>query len=85
MMIIFLPKQLTHTPAIARGFSLIDSQETYWKNGYCPYRIKKNGSNGSPNVIERVDQGATFYKKFFFGQGKTHLFFILTNVAENWA
>ena len=30
------------------------------------------GLTGSaPNVIERVDQGATFYKKFFFGQGKT--------------
>jgi len=68
-------QQLTHTPAIARGFSLIDSQETYWKNGYCPYRIKKNGLTGSTNVIERVDQGATFYKKFFFGQGKTKFFF----------
>jgi hypothetical protein len=61
----------THTPAIARGFSLIDCNDTYWKNGFCPYRIRKMGLTGSSaNLIERVDHGAVFYKKFFFGQGK---------------
>ena len=60
--------QLAHTPAIARGFSLIDCNESFWKTGYCPYRIRKSGN--STNVIERVDHGATFYKKFFFGQGQ---------------
>ena len=66
---------MTHTPTIARGFSLVDSTETYWKTGYCPYRIKKNGLTGSANLVERVDQGATFYKKFFFGQGNKTFYF----------
>ncbi|TRY78915.1 hypothetical protein TCAL_10580, partial [Tigriopus californicus] len=51
-----------HTPPLARGFSLLDSPETYWKNGFCPYR------RTSTNVIERIDHGATFFKTFFYGK-----------------
>ena len=52
-----------HTPALARGFSLFDSFETHWKNGLCPYR------KTDPDVIERTDEGAVFYKKFFYAKG----------------
>ncbi|QQP50143.1 Uncharacterized protein FKW44_011047, partial [Caligus rogercresseyi] len=42
-----------HTPAMARGFSLLDNEESsYWSNGYCPYR------KVPANIVERVDEGA---------------------------
>lgn len=56
-----------HTPNPARGFGLFnDSGDTFWRNGYCPYR-----KGGNSNTVERLDQGATFYKDYFYGQGKT--------------
>ena len=65
-----------HPPNASRGFGLFSCQDgndvntsgngTFWRNGYCPYR-KSNSSN----TVERLDQGATFYKKYFYGQGKT--------------
>ena len=69
---------LLHMPVAARGFSLLDTLDTYWKNGYCPYRIHRlTGSRGgnrnvvsTQNIIERVDEGALFYKNFFYGQGE---------------
>ena len=56
----------SHTPALARGFSLLDSVETHWRAGFCPYRKTR------ANVIERIDQGATFYKNFFYGKGRNN-------------
>jgi hypothetical protein len=57
-----------HTPTAARGFSILDTPDTFWKDGYCPYNIS---SVAGKNVIERTDDGSTFYKKHFYGQGKT--------------
>ena len=69
---------LLHMPSAARGFSVLDTLETRWKNGYCPYQNDGIGGQGTKpqhgvNVnytIERVDEGALFYKNFFYGQGK---------------
>ena len=58
-----------HTPNAARGFGLFnDNCDTFWRNGYCPYRY-----GGNSNIVERLDQGATFYKDYFYGQGKRPL------------
>ena len=69
---------LLHMPSAARGFSLLDTPETRWKNGYCPYKNYGVAGQGTKNphdvgikyTIERVDEGALFYKNFFYGQGK---------------
>lgn len=69
---------LLHIPSAARGFSLLDTAETRWKNGYCPYQNHGVVGQGTKNqldigikyIIERVDEGALFYKNFFYGQGK---------------
>ena len=58
--------QAAHMPSSARGFNLMDSPDSFWKNGYCPY--ESNVTNGQ-YVIERIDSGATFYKNHFYGQG----------------
>lgn len=62
----------SHTPQTARGFCLLDTPETYWKNGYCPYEHKKvqQGPTGK-YVIERIDCGSSFYKNHFYGQGES--------------
>ena len=57
------------------GFSLLDKEDTHWKSGFCPYAKANKGGEGS-NVIERIDEGATFYRKHFFGKGKTPLVII---------
>jgi len=59
-----------HTPAQARGFSLLDKFDTHWTDGFCPY----SGSRGK-NIIERVDAGATYYKDHFYGKGEKGFFF----------
>ena len=54
----------THTPRQARGFSLLEQASTHWKAGLCPY-------NAAPtHLIERTDQGSTYYKNFFYGKGE---------------
>ena len=59
-----------HTPNAARGFGLFnDNCDTFWRNGYCPYRY-----GGNSNIVERLDHGATFYKDYFYGQGKRPLY-----------
>ena len=63
-----LDQSSTHTPSSARGFCLLDTPETFWKNGYCPY--DGNVGVAGKNVIERIDCGSAFYKNFFYGQGK---------------
>lgn len=64
-----LDQSCTHTPHDARGFCLLDTVDSYWKNGYCPYsQIQSN------NVIERIDHGASFYKNHFYGQGNILIF-----------
>ena len=62
-------QQNTHMPSAARGFNLLDSPESYWKNGYCPYESPHVGVAGK-FVIERIDAGSSFYKNHFYGQGK---------------
>ena len=75
----FVPNtNLLHMPVAARGFSLLDTPETKWKDGYCPYhsqsvvgdQIRNRHNVPIKNTIERVDEGALFYKNFFYGQGK---------------
>ena len=61
-----------HTPALARGVSLLDTWETNWKQGFCPY----NNSAKRGNIIERLDEGATFYRNHFYGKGKIIIYFI---------
>ena len=60
---------LRHTPLLARGVSLLDTMDSRWNSsgGYCPYKIVQK------DVIERIDRGATFYKDFFYGRGKTKI------------
>ena len=41
-----------HTPTLARGFSLLDSSDTYWRNGYCPYRKSSGPGGSSPGMGE---------------------------------
>ena len=61
-------------PASARGFSLLDNPETRWRNGYCPYQnhavvghnTKNQHEAGIKYIIERVDEGALFYKNYFY-------------------
>ncbi|CAF2740676.1 Signal-induced proliferation-associated 1-like protein 3,Signal-induced proliferation-associated 1-like protein 1,Signal-induced proliferation-associated protein 1,Signal-induced proliferation-associated 1-like protein 2 [Lepeophtheirus salmonis] len=50
-----------HTPAMARGFSLLDNEESYWK--------------------KRVDQGASFFKKHFYGKEHQNWFGIDENLG----
>ena len=50
----------------------MDKEDTHWKLGFCPYVKGNKGSAAEGvNVIERIDEGATFYRKHFFGKGKT--------------
>ena len=53
----------THTPRQARGFSLLEQASTHWRAGLCPY------TTTSSHTIERLDQGSTYYKNFFYGKG----------------
>ena len=48
---------------------MLDKEDTHWKSGFCPY-VKSNKGEGNGNVIERIDEGATFYRKHFFGKGR---------------
>ena len=65
-----------HTPRAARGFCLLDTPESFWKNGYCPYDLSSNNTESKVGVgvgkyvIERIDFGSSFYKNHFYGQGE---------------
>ena len=80
---------LLHIPSAARGFSLLDTPETRWRMGYCPYQnygVVGSNSKGHHNVgvkytIERVDEGALFYKNFFYGQDHQNWFGIDDNLG----
>ena len=69
-----------HTPRSARGFCLLDTPDSYWKNGYCPYDLSavqesNVGVGVGKYVIERIDFGSAFYKNHFYGQGEFWLIF----------
>ena len=76
-------------PSSSRGFSLLDSSETRWKTGYCPYQnygilgpdLKHLPNVGFKHVIERVDEGALFYKNFFYGQDHQNWFGVDDNLG----
>ena len=77
-------------PSSARGFSLLDAAETRWKTGYCPYQnygiMGKPDSNnyldnGTKYTIERVDEGALFYKNHFYGQDHQNWFGVDDNLG----
>lgn len=40
--------------------------ETHWKHGTCPYQPQVTS-------IENIDQGALYYRKYFYGQGELTL------------
>ena len=62
-----------HRPPMAYGVSVLEFPpgETHWRHGTCPYQRH-------PRAIESVDQGARYYRKHFYGQGKSRfaLFFL---------
>jgi hypothetical protein len=51
---------------MAYGVSVLEFPpgETHWRHGTCPYQRH-------PRAIESVDQGALYYRKYFYGQGKS--------------
>lgn len=54
-----------HRPPLSCGVSILEYPlcETHWKNGACPYRR-------NTKTIENVDEGALYYRKYFYKQGK---------------
>ena len=49
-----------HTPRAARGFCLLDTPESFWKNGYCPYDLS---SNNTGQLISECIFDVFFQKK----------------------
>jgi len=70
-----LSPRLAHLPRLARGFCLLEHQSTHWKAGICPY------SKTSPNTIERIDAGSTYYKNYFYGQEHQNWFGVDENLG----
>ncbi|XP_058453895.1 signal-induced proliferation-associated 1-like protein 1 isoform X2 [Malaya genurostris] len=56
-------RRAIHRPLLAYGVSVLEcsSSETLWKANTCPYQ---KGSR----PIEQIDNGALYYRQFFFGQ-----------------
>lgn len=54
-----------HRPPLSYGVSILEFPpgDTHWKHGTCPYQKHHR-------TIESVDQGALYYRRYFFGQGK---------------
>ena len=72
-----------HSPRSARGFCLLDTPDSYWKNGYCPYDLSavqepNVGVGVGKYVIERIDFGSAFFKNHFYGQGEILINFLYT-------
>ncbi|XP_065207737.1 signal-induced proliferation-associated 1-like protein 2 [Planococcus citri] len=58
-----------HRPPLSCGVSILEYPvgETHWKNGACPYRR-------NTKTIENVDEGAQYYRKYFFKQDHQNWF-----------
>lgn len=56
-------KSAIHRPALAYGVSILESEpnEALWKDNTCPFQRTQR-------PIESVDNGARYYRKYFFGQ-----------------
>lgn len=56
---------LLHKPPLSYGVSVLEFPpgETHWKHTTCPYQRHTR-------AIESVDQGALYYRQYFYGQGK---------------
>ncbi|XP_060532033.1 signal-induced proliferation-associated 1-like protein 1 [Cylas formicarius] len=52
-----------HRPPLAYGVAVLEfpTGETHWRHSTCPYQRL-------PRPIENVDQGALYYRKYFYGQ-----------------
>lgn len=57
-------KKPFHRPTMSCGVSILEFPpgETHWKHGTCPYQPQVTS-------IENIDQGALYYRKYFYGQG----------------
>ncbi|XP_068085355.1 signal-induced proliferation-associated 1-like protein 2 isoform X3 [Anabrus simplex] len=58
-----------HRPPMSYGVSVLEFPpgETHWRHGTCPYQRQ-------PRAIESVDQGALYYRKYFYGQDHQNWF-----------
>ncbi|XP_053693631.1 signal-induced proliferation-associated 1-like protein 1 isoform X2 [Sabethes cyaneus] len=56
-------RRAIHRPLLAYGVSVLECgpSETLWKANTCPYQK-------GPRPIEQIDNGALYYRQFFFGQ-----------------
>ncbi|KYB27859.1 Signal-induced proliferation-associated 1-like protein 2 [Tribolium castaneum] len=56
-------KKPLHRPPLAYGVAVLEFPpgETHWRHSTCPYQRL-------PRPIESVDQGALYYRKYFYGQ-----------------
>lgn len=54
-----------HKPPLSYGVSVLEFPpgETHWKHTTCPYQRHTR-------AVESVDQGALYYRQYFYGQGK---------------
>ncbi|XP_072158783.1 signal-induced proliferation-associated 1-like protein 3 [Bemisia tabaci] len=58
-----------HRPPLSYGVSILEFPpgDTHWKHGTCPYQKHHR-------TIESVDQGALYYRRYFFGQDHQNWF-----------
>ncbi|KFB38697.1 hypothetical protein ZHAS_00006097 [Anopheles sinensis] len=56
-------RRAIHRPALAYGVSVLEcgANDTLWKGYTCPYQK-------GPRPIEQIDNGALYYRQYFFGQ-----------------
>ncbi|XP_071455086.1 signal-induced proliferation-associated 1-like protein 2 [Hetaerina americana] len=66
-----------HRPALAAGVSVLEAApgETLWRQGVCPYQ------RHSRRALECVDNGALYYRKYFYGQEHCNWFGIDENLG----
>ncbi|XP_046388548.1 signal-induced proliferation-associated 1-like protein 3 [Ischnura elegans] len=66
-----------HRPALAAGVSVLEASpgETLWRQGACPYQ------RHSRRALECVDNGALYYRKYFYGQEHYNWFGIDENLG----
>lgn len=69
-------KKPYHRPTISCGVSILEFPpgETHWKHGMCPYQPLVTS-------IENIDQGALYYRKYFYGQEHQNWFGLDENLG----
>lgn len=64
--------EATHRSTSCRNLALLEFRNgsTHWQHGICPYANNNLLSNSKQNMLEAVDIGATYYRDWFYKQGK---------------